>query len=168
MSVAPVVVTVRIGRVERVLWITGGVLLLACVGGALLRPDDFFPSYLFAILFWLGITLGSAAILLLHDLTGGAWGNATRELLESAVAPLPGLALLFLPLPFGLARLYVWARPAAVAADPELAAKSAWLAGPAWIARAAGYFALWLLLAYFLLRRARARRAGRRISRATA
>jgi hypothetical protein len=58
--------------------------------------------------------------------------------------------VLFLPLLFGLPRLYSWADPAAVAADPILQYKRVYLNVPFFLMRAALYFALWNLLAYFL------------------
>ena len=42
--------------------------------------------------------LGSLALVMLHHLTGGAWGLAVRRLLEASLRTLPLLALLFLPI----------------------------------------------------------------------
>jgi hypothetical protein len=126
--------------------------LAACALGAFLDPGAFFPSYLFGYLFWLGIALGSLAIVMLYHLVGGAWGFPIRRLLESAALTLPLLALLFVPLLFGLGELYAWARPAAVAADPLLQHKQPYLNPPFFIVRAAIYFGLWIGLAYFLSR----------------
>jgi hypothetical protein len=124
--------------------------LAACLLGAFLDPGAFFPSYLFGYLFWLGIALGSLAIVMLYHLVGGSWGFPIRRLLEAAAMTLPLLALLFVPLLFGLGELYEWARPAAVAADPLLQHKQPYLNVPFFIARAAIYFAIWIGLAYFL------------------
>jgi hypothetical protein len=126
--------------------------LAACALGAFLDPGAFFPSYLFGYLFWLGIALGSLAIVMLYHLVGGAWGFPIRRLLESAALTLPLLALLFVPLLFGLGELYAWARPGAVAADPLLQHKQPYLNPPFFIVRAAIYFAVWIGLAYFLSR----------------
>jgi hypothetical protein len=130
----------------------GGAGLAACALGAFLDPGTFFPSYLFGYLFWLGIALGSLAIVMLYHLVGGAWGFPIRRLLESAALTLPLLALLFVPLLFGLSELYAWARPAAVAADPLLQHKQPYLNPPFFIVRAAIYFGLWIGLASFLSR----------------
>src|SRR5215471_12358391 len=89
-----------------------GILGLAVsVLGAFLNREQFFRSYLQAYLFWLGIALGCLAITMLHHLSGGAWGLVIRRLLESAAMTLPLMALLFVPLLFGLRDLYPWARP---------------------------------------------------------
>src|SRR3954463_8386985 len=70
--------------------------------------EQAFRSYLFAYVFWFGIALGSFAILMLQHLTGGRWGLAIRRLLESATRLLPLMAVLFIPLIFGLNVLYIW------------------------------------------------------------
>src|SRR5262249_47263953 len=111
-----------------------------------------FRSYLIAFLFFFGIALGSMAILMIHHIAGGAWGATIRRVLESATRTLPLMALLFVPLVFGLSSLYEWARPEAVAHDPLLQHKSVYLNVPFFLARAALYFAAWLLFAYFLNR----------------
>src|SRR5207248_1664102 len=60
--------------------VVGSVL---CVIGALLDPTQFFQSYLAAYLFWLGLTLGSLALLMLQTLMGGAWSALIRHILEA-------------------------------------------------------------------------------------
>lgn len=145
----------RSAELRRVLLpaLTVGIVgLAACALGAFRNPGAFFPSYLFGYLFWLGIALGSLAIVMLHHLVGGSWGFPIRRLLEAAALTLPLLALLFLPLLFGLGELYAWARPAAVAADPLLQHKQPYLNTPFFIVRAAIYFAFWIGLASFLSR----------------
>src|SRR5207249_11629188 len=72
---------------------------------------QFFRSYLLAYTYWLGIALGSLAIVLVYNLTGGAWGAVLRRPFESCTRTLPLLALLFLPLLLGLSELYPWASP---------------------------------------------------------
>ena len=49
--------------------------------GASLQPDQFFRAYLMAFMAWLGVTLGSMAILMLRHLTKGAWGMVIRRIL---------------------------------------------------------------------------------------
>ena len=126
--------------------------LVACGLGAALDPLAFFPSYLFAFMFWLGVALGSLAILMLYHLVGGEWGFAVRRVFEAAALTLPLLLLLFFPLLFGLEVLYPWARPAAVAADPLLQHKSAYLNPAFFSIRAAVYFAIWIGMALLLNR----------------
>src|ERR1700736_352092 len=88
--------------------------------GAWLRPDEFFRAYLMAFMAWLGITLGSMAILMLRHLTKGAWGMVIRRILGAAMRCVPLMAALFLPLLFGLPKLYVWVRPLDSISDAHL------------------------------------------------
>jgi hypothetical protein len=66
-------------------------------------------GYLVGWLFWWSISLGSAALLLLHALTGGRWARGARRVWVPAASALPGLSALFLPVLFGVGRLYPWA-----------------------------------------------------------
>ncbi len=99
---------------------------------------------------WIGITLGCLALLLLQHLTGGNWGFVIRRPLEAATRNLPLMALLFVPILFGLGHLYEWAHAAEVAADPVLRHKASYLAPKWFILRAAVYFVAWIALGYFL------------------
>lgn len=139
-------------RIQRwALIIGGGGLLLASIG-ALFAPTLFFRAYLYAYLFWLGITLGSLAWLLVFHLTGGAWGVAIRRVLEANILVIVLMALLFLPLLFGLPVLYPWARPEVTVNDALLQHKSPYLNVPFFIGRAVGYFVIWMGVALLLTR----------------
>ncbi len=139
-------------RLQRGAALLGAVGLVVCAGGAWLNLTQFLQSYLPAYLFWLGISLGCLALLMLHHLVGGSWGIPVRRLLEAGMGPLSLMAVLFLPLLFGLRDLYVWARPQAVAADPLLQHKSLYLNPPSFTVRAAIYFVVWLGAAHLLSR----------------
>jgi hypothetical protein len=130
----------------------GVVVLAACLVGAFTSPTQFFHSYLLGYLFWVGIGLGSLGILMLHHLVGGRWGYVIRRPLEAGTRTLPLLALLFLPLLAGMARLYPWARPEFVAGNELLQHKAAYLNVPFFITRAVLYFGLWMGMAYLLNR----------------
>jgi hypothetical protein len=109
-------------------------------------------GYLIAWLFWLGVSLGGAALTWLHHLTGGKWGQAIRLELTAAGQTLPLLALGSIPLLMNLPALYEWARPEAVAHDALLMKKTGWLNQPFFIARTICYFALWLGLSTWVTR----------------
>jgi hypothetical protein len=131
----------------------GGILLLiASIVGAFFRPDEFFRSYLFGYLFWIGLALGSMAIVMTQYLTGGAWGVVTRRTFESATRTLPLLALLFVPIAIGIPHLYHWSHPDLVRADDILRHRSAYMNVPWFIGRAIACFVIWLIFAYFLNR----------------
>jgi hypothetical protein len=98
----------------------GGGALALCAYGASISSAQFFQSYLFGYLFWIGIALGSLALLSLHHLVGGGWGFTIQRVLESSTKTLPLMIILFIPFFFGIQELYLWARPEAVAADEIL------------------------------------------------
>jgi hypothetical protein len=132
----------------------GGVGILLCALGFFLDRPAFYRAWLVGWIYWLGIALGCLAIMMLHHLTRGAWGLVARRVLEAAGRTLPVLALLFVPLLFGLQELYPWARPEAKA-DHLLQAKAAYLNVPFFVARAALYFVIWGGFAFLLSRLSR-------------
>jgi hypothetical protein len=136
-------------RIRQRASIIGGVGLGLCAIGWFANPDQFYRSYLVGFMFWNGLALGCMAIAFLHQLSGGAWGSVIRRILESATRTFPVTLVLFLPLLFGIHRLYVWSNPAAVAADKTLQHKAAYLNVPFFIGRAGLYFAIWLTVSYF-------------------
>jgi hypothetical protein len=141
---APPVVD-RLAR--RALMVGAGAGLLT-VAGALFSPAQFFRSYLFGFLFWIDIAVGCLSLALIHNLTGGMWGLAIRRILEAGTRTLPWMALLFLPLAFGLPQVYEWARPEALQ-DDLLRKKALYLNRGFFLLRAAFYFGVWALLAHF-------------------
>jgi hypothetical protein len=130
----------------------GGAALLVCLVGAVISRQEFFRAYLVGYLYWTGIALGCLALLMLYHLVSGRWGFVVQRPLEAAARTLPAMALLFVPLLFGLPDLYVWARPDAVAADHLLQHKQPYLNTPFFVLRAALYFAVWIGLALLLSR----------------
>lgn len=137
-------------RVQIICLILGIIGLIASYIDAYFHRQDFFISYLFSYLFWLGISLGGMVIMMIYHLTGGTWGRVIRRPLEAAARALPLMAILFIPLIFGLSDLYSWTHPDVVASDPKLQAKVIYLNVPFFIIRAAIYFIIWLALAYWL------------------
>jgi hypothetical protein len=139
-------------RFERRAFLVGALAVPALVAGFLIHRPAFFIAYLVAYLFWLSIALGGLAVSMIHHLSRGAWGLPARRVLEAAARTLPGLAVLGVPLLFGLRDLYPWARPEVVAADELLQGKTIYLNVPFFVGRAALYFALWIGFAWLLAR----------------
>ena len=137
-------------RLFRVGLSLGALGMAASIVGALIQPALFFRAWLYGMQFWLGMSLGCIAILMMHYLMGGAWGVATRRLFEAGARTMPLLALLFIPLLFGLPSLYPWARPADVAGDPVLLHNAAYLNSSFFTLRAVLYFLIWSAFAIFL------------------
>ena len=143
------------GSVDRAKGVSLGVGLLGlagCAAGWALDPGDFFVAYLFSHQFFLGLSLGSLGLLMTHHLTGGYWGYSVRRFLESAVGNLPLLAILFVPVFFGLSKLYPWKNPSVVATDEILRSRLYYLNMPGYIIRSAVVFAIWIIMARFLLK----------------
>lgn len=137
-------------RLERAGLVAGGLFLLALAAGFAMDRGQFFRSYLFGFLFWVGIGVGSLGLAMLNHLTGGLWGLVPRRFHEAAARTLPAMALLFVPVVLGASSLYTWAQPEVVAADELLQKKAAYLNVPFFAARAVFYFAVWGLLAWRL------------------
>lgn len=122
------------------------------VAGWIANPSEFFLAYLFAWLVWLGVSLGSAGWVMIHHLTNGRWGYSVRRIFESAMGMLPILAILFVPIPFGLRQLYPWADPVVTTADKVLQHKLPYLNPAGFTLRAAILFAIWIWMARLLAR----------------
>jgi hypothetical protein len=134
--------------------VVGAVALILCTLYGVWSPASFFRAYLMAFEFWLSVSLGCTAVMMIRHLSGGAWGLYLRPLFEAAAILMPLLALLFLPLLLGLPYLYPWREhppgPLFVQTVPLVGGKQVWFTMPFFLGRAAAYFVLWTGLAYFL------------------
>jgi hypothetical protein len=140
----------RAQRIALVIGVVGAVLALA--GGLIGGFNAFFQSYLVSFVDWIGVTLGSLAILMLHFVGGGRWAGTIRRILEAASKTIWLMALLFIPLVLGMGAIYIWDNPAAVAADPLLVYKSAFLNPIVFILVGVVVFAIWFILVSLLAR----------------
>jgi hypothetical protein len=144
----------EVDQFQRRALMVGAIGVAICILGAVFNLDQFFRSYLLAYIFWIGITLGCFAILMLQHMSGGAWGLVIRRLLEAATRTFPLLALLFLPIAIGARSIYIWAQPDLAGVDDALrhalAHKEPYLNVPFFLARAVFYFGVWNLMTYFL------------------
>lgn len=145
----------RLARLRRAALVAGCIGLALAAGSewlALSERGQFFRSYLVAFLAALSPAVGALALLLIHRLTGGEWGATLRPVLEPAARTLPLLAVLFVPLLFGLPAVYPWARWTAedVAGSAVLHHKSLYLNAPGFVARSALYLAIWAGLSWLV------------------
>lgn len=124
--------------------LVGGVV--AGLGGG------FYESWLLAFLFWSGLALGNLILLFIGHLAGGTWSVVIQRPLEAGASLLPIMALLFLPVLFGMNALYVWTDAAYLEGHAVVAAKTAWLNVPFFVVRTVVYFALWIFAAWLYLR----------------
>lgn len=138
-------------RVSTLAVAVGALFFALLVFGLLVDRTQFFHAYLVGFIFWIGITLGSLALLMLQHLTGGAWGLIIRRVLEAATRTLPLMVILFIPILVGLNQIYPWTNRLAMDQIPALKEKAAHYLNPAFfMTRAALYFAIWSLMALAL------------------
>ena len=123
----------------------GVLALVACLLLGLFRdPRQTLLSYLFAFFFFTGLSVGSLALLMVHALTGGAWGWYIRAPLLAAARALPLMALALIPILVCLPTLYIWAQPAALMHDHLLRQQGWYLSTGFFVIRSVAYFVLWI------------------------
>lgn len=136
------------------------VALVLCLLGALVAWPTLLQAWLVAWVTLAALPLGAIALLMVHGLTGGAWGDESRHLWHSVASSMPLFALALLPLLLGLDVLFPWTAP-----DAELAEvvrnKQAYLNKPFFIARTLFYLVVWVGLAGWLTRPSLPRRTSR-------
>lgn len=137
---------------KRTSLVVGIVCLAVCIIELVLHPVQFFRSYLFAEVFWLGIGLSCMGILMLHHLVSGRWGFVLRRPLEAGAKTLAWMGIFFIPIVVGIHYLYIWSHASAVAADPLLQQKHFYLNTPFFIGRQVIYWIIWIVLAVLLNR----------------
>src|ERR1700761_6030037 len=140
----------KLNRLQTISFVVGIVFLILCGIGASANSKSFFVSYLFAFVFWTGLTLGCFNVTMIHNLTGGHWGNVTSRFLEAGFIPLPLMAIFFVPILFDLHELYPWARPEEIAADKILQQKVHYENFVGFLMRSIFYFVVWILIATHL------------------
>jgi len=140
----------RFNRMQLAALVIGLLALGASAFGAFANPRQFFFSYLFGWLFWVGLSLGCFAVTMIHQLTGGRWGYPTRRFLEAGFMALPLMILLLIPVFFGLHELYPWARSEDREMIRALAERHVYLNRWAFIARQIFYLLLWFWIAALL------------------
>jgi hypothetical protein len=137
--------------------IVGVVFGIVAVVLAFIRPNEFFRAYLLGFMCWLGVALGSMAIIMIRHLTGGGWGVVIRRIQGAAMRTLPLLTALFIPLLFGLSKLYPWAMPIESVQEKHIHEHLeshkyiyGYLNPTGFALRALGYFVIWNLLSFLL------------------
>ncbi|MGH7940902.1 MAG: hypothetical protein ACREFR_07530 [Limisphaerales bacterium] len=126
-------------------------LALCCIGYVFGR-GPFFISYLFSFAFWTSLSLGCLYLGMIHYLTGGKWGFPARRIVEAGYMTLPLMALLVVPIFFGLRELYPWARPGMLLIDKILRQRAAYENPVLFIVRSAVFLTFWTLIGWRLRR----------------
>jgi hypothetical protein len=122
--------------------LVGVAALVACLLLGLWRaPKQALLSYLFAFFFFTGLSTGSLALLMIHAITGGAWGNCIRAPLLAAARLLPLMALAVIPVLAWMRVLYPWT---ASAPDVRAQAQGWYLDDTFFVVRTVVYFVVWI------------------------
>jgi hypothetical protein len=135
---------------NRVPVIGGAVAVLGLIVCAILgpgNPKQFFFSWLVSFLFFLTLALGALFFVLIQYASQGSWGIVVRRIGETIFATIPVLAVLFVPILFGMHDLFSWSVPGAADHDALLRWKSPFLNVPFFVTRAVIYFACWSIIA---------------------
>ena len=140
--------------------VVGAAALLLCAVGFFLNRDQFFRAWLIGYMLWLGVALGSMGLMMIHHLSGGAWGMVVRRVWEASSRTLPLLTILFIPVVLGLNRLYPWTHTELMQSDEILRHKAIYLNPTFFLARAAIYFIGWNLIAWRMTALSRAQDEG--------
>jgi hypothetical protein len=140
----------EIDTLQRISAIIGAIGIIASIVMAMSNPEQFYRSYLVAFLWVLGPTLGCLALMMIHHLSGGAWGLGVRRIFEAAARNVPLTAILFVPIVLGMTHIFEWTNADLVAKDPILKHKEPYLNASAFVLRAAIYFVIWGALAFIL------------------
>lgn len=129
----------------------GGLFAVISAIGFLSNREQFMQSYLMGYMWVLGATLGSLALAMVHQLSGGEWGVLIRRPASAATRVLPLLTVLFLPIALSVTHIYPWASAhAGEHHDHVLQHKEVYLNVPFFLARAAFYFLVWNALVFLL------------------
>lgn len=119
--------------------------LVGCIAGAISAPQAFLHAWLASYILWLGVPLAGVTLVLVHDLSGGAWMATARPVLDAAILPMPLATLAAIPAFVGLHSLYDWSHP-----PPDLG-NVFYLNPTAFFLRYAIYVVVWNMLAAFAL-----------------
>src|SRR5271157_862926 len=149
-----------VGKISQRSLMIGVVFAIGAMALAFTRPDEFYRGYLLGFMCWLGVALGSMAILMIRHLTGGGWGTVIRRILGAAMRTLPLLAILFIPVILAVwqHRIYPWAMPLESIQDLHIREhlekhsfiKASYLNFSGFLIRAIIYFVIWNVLSFLL------------------
>ena len=116
----------------------------------------FYFSYLTSYFYCLSIILGGMFFIMVHYAFSSTWSVSIRRLMENTIMLIPLFTLPFLPILFGMEKLFKWLpnhyywKTHDFEADHLIQHKLAYLNEESFIFRAFLYFALWNIIAIFI------------------
>ena len=132
-------------RLLRAALVLAAVGLLGLVIGAFVDRRQLFYAYLTAYAYAVSIAGGALIFLMIGHAMNAGWPVVVRRLTETIAASWPLLALLFIPILFGIHEIYPWARPETLSDEATrglVHAKRAYLNVPFFVVRSAVYLAV--------------------------
>ena len=108
-----------------------------------------------AFLFFMSLALGALFFVLIQYAAQGGWGIVLRRIGETTFSTIPVMALLFVPVLFGLHDLYEWSHADAVEHDALLRWKAPYLNTPFFLIRTVLFFGIWSFIAIVYFRGSR-------------
>jgi uncharacterized membrane protein YciS (DUF1049 family) len=141
------------GRAWALPLLVGAALLVVSAVGWAVNPSRFYFSYLTGWVFCLSLALGSLFFVMVHHAVRARWFTVVRRVPEALAWSFPLLALLFIPILFGMHDLFHWTAEGIATEgsghfDEIIAGKKPYLNAPFFYARMVLYFAVWTYLAY--------------------
>lgn len=132
-----------IGKIALIIGIAG--LLLTSIGffGDEELQKQMYFSYLTNFFYWMTIALGGMFFTMLHHLMNSTWSVVFRRIAECIMVTIPLMAVLFVPILFGMHDLFHWTHEDVVASDAILQGKTAFLNVTFFVIRAVVYFSIW-------------------------
>lgn len=138
----------------------GVIALVATLAIGMTGEDQkqFYFSYLTAWAYGVSLAVGALFFVLIQHLTKARWSVVFRRIPEALTWSFPVLAVLGIPILFGMHDLFHWTHaelldPADSHYDPVIAGKAGYLNTPFFLARLAFYFICWSLISYRLYTR---------------
>ena len=88
-----------------------GIAVLGWVGTIIAfvsNKDQAFSAYLSSFVYWVSLSIGATFFVMLQRLTQAEWSVVVRRIAETVMTNFWVLAILFIPILFGLHSLYEW------------------------------------------------------------
>lgn len=126
----------------------GAAGIIVSAVGYFVNADQFFFSYLTSFTFFVGLSLASLLLVMIHHITKSSWGTVIRRIPETFASDLWIWAIFFIPVILGIHNLFHWSHPelldpASPAYDEIIAGKQGYLNTTFFIIRQVIYFAVW-------------------------
>ena len=115
------------------------------ISGLLTNPGLTWSNYLIVNYYFLSLAMGGAFFLVIQSISQSGWSSGFKRISEALMSYIPVSFVFFLILYFGVNHIYHWSHNDAIASDPLIQHKSAYLNVPFFFARLAVYFILWIL-----------------------